>query len=231
MSKKLNINAESTEEYNYIYLENDEKLLKFKISVNGLNMINIIEKMIKNLGIYNFKVMSEKNVNLENEAGNLNVPTILLPYVGEFRLDNPLFKTKNYLIPSDSSQNKLLKFFTEKYNNNLFTRMDLETLCELKSEEISKNNMNNLEFINQLCLDMNVELVDVYDFNERVGNCVIDSLEKLVVNNDVRGILAKIRFMLYSCNINKECIEKLGLEQNFATAIKNYNEKEQQKVK
>ena len=180
-----------------------------------------------------FKIVKAagKLINLEKKVGNLNIPLSLLPYVGEFRLDNPLFKTKNYLIPSNSSENKLINFLSEKYNNNLFTRMDLETLCELKNEELSKMNMDNLGLINQLCFDMNVELVEVYDFNEKVGNSVIDSLENLVVNSGIRSVLAKLRFMLHSCSINKECIKKLGLEQNFVMAIEEYNEKVKQKIK
>lgn len=231
MLKKININAESNEEYNYIYLESDNKILKFKITVDSSNIFSALEKCLNNLNIHEFEVMSEKNINAEKEAGNLDVPLILLPYVGEFRLDNPLFKTKNYLIPTLSSNNKLLKFLNEKYKNNIFSRMDLENLCELKHEQLIKINMQNSDIIDILCFYMNVELIDVYDLNQKVGNTIIDSLDKLISNDGIRVILAKLRFILHSSDINKKCIKDLGLELNFIQAIEDYNEKQKQKNK
>lgn len=231
MIKKININAESNEEYNYIYLENDNKILKFKITVDNSNIFGALEKCLNNLSIHEFEVMSEKNINAEKAAGNLDVPLILLPYVGEFRLDNPLFKTKNYLIPTHSSDNKLLKFLNKKYKNNIFSRMDLENLCELKQEQLAKINMQNSGIIDILCFYMNVELIDVYDLNQKVGNTIIDSLDKLISNDGIRVILAKLRFILHSSDINKKCIKDLGLELNFIQAIEDYNEKQKQKNK
>lgn len=222
MLKNLNINTNNKEEYNYIYLEHDGKIYKFKINFVHTSVGYAIEKCIKDMSVYDFILVKE------DYAKCFQTPLNFLPYMGKFKLNNSFLKTKNYLYPRF---NPLLHFLSEKYSDSNITNKDLSKLYDIKKDSLKLGKNNQLEIIKQLCFATQFELVEEYDFNNKVGNKILEKFENINVNDDFKIILKKLKWILSSSYNNKRYIKELGLEEIFIQIIEENNKKQIQKVK
>lgn len=205
----------------YIFLQENGQILKFKISIEHLNITSEFENYINATDIYSFDVLTEK------EIENLIIPINLLRYIGKSRLEGNLLKTKNYLVPPITD---LTKFLSKKYkimkNTVTFDSLDLEEMCKMKQSFSSSINKKELSVIKKLCSSMNVELVEKYDLNEESIENSINNIGKLIGPDKIHVALLKTRWILYSSKNNKKLINELGLKNKFVEVI----QKEKQKT-
>lgn len=207
----------------YIYLEKDGQILKFKVSIPHLDITDAIETYLIQTIHGNFVLKSER-------YAKLYYPLNLLESVGKFKLEGNWHKTKNYYIPIP---NDLTDFLYDKYrmkesNVTLYSE-DLSKLSDLIDtyKEVDKN--LELNIINTLKSKLIVELVEVYDLDLNQLEIYIQNIEKMVGNIGSRETLYKLRNILISSEQNIDYINSLGIENKFIKAIK--KDKEKQKVK
>lgn len=210
-TKKLNF-------YDYIYLMNGNELLKFKVELNHMDVVNALEDYINTQDQYKKVIMSEK------EAQKTNIPLKFFYYLGKYKLENNKLKTKNYLVPK---QTIFLEYLTEKYKDEVVSHEDLCNLSELKEDAIEYEEDIELKLIDGLFDNIDIELVDKYVITESEIDNTIINIENLLDNEEAAVVLHKLKWMLESANDNKNNIATLGLQEKFNSAI----EKEKVKIK
>lgn len=214
----INSNLEEKEEKN-IFVESNGKLYEYEIRFNHMNVVDAIESYVKNETIYNFTLVNE------NQAKIMGTPIKFLPYMGEFKLEGSLKKTKNYLSPLVTY---FLNFLNNKYKDNIITSDDLKSLYELKKMYEKDSRINELEIFENLCYGIRVSLINTYDFNEDVGKNILLGFENRETNEEFKIVLEKIRELITVSTANNKYIKGLNLRDELLNPI---YEKEEVKKK
>lgn len=205
--------------YDYIYLMNDNELLKYKVELDHMDVVNVLEKYIDNKKSFDNVILSEK------EAKESGVPLKFLYYLGKYRLEDKFIKTKNYLAPR---QTLFLNVITEKYKDNIVGSKDLYNLSKVMFETIIEEDDDTKKLISDLFINADVELIEKLELDEKGFNSTINNIRILLNNNrQCQDVLSKLRCILDNSKLNKDYIISLGLQSKFSSAIK----KEKQKVK
>lgn len=217
--KRINKNTKD-----YIYLEKEGQILKFKVSIPHLDITSCLEDYLENLPVNKFDIRKESFIKPSIW------PLDLVRYIGKFKLEGEHFKTKNYLVPTSTGLSRLL---CEKYRhfsiNVPFYNDDLKMLNEVSKIFLEEERTFELEIINTLKSNLEVELQEIYDIDLNQLEQYIKNIEKMLGNDECRTTLSKLRDILISSGKNKSYIKELGIEYKFHEAIK--KDKEKQKVK
>lgn len=204
MLKPLIINSDLEENKDKnIYVESNGKIYEYEIIFNHMNVVDAIECYIRNESVYSFHLVDEE------QAKTIGTPIKFLPYMGDFRLEGSYKKTRNYLSPVLTY---LLNFLNNKYKDNVITNKDLKTLFELKKQYEKDSRLEGLEIIEILCHGIRVNLINMYDFNEKVGNEILLGFENKNTNKEFKIILEKIRDLIYISTSNNKYIKELNLK-------------------
>lgn len=209
----------------FIYLDTDKRILKYKANLNHMAIADAIERSIANVSVFDYKVLDKKHAELSP------VPLKFLPRLGKFKLDENMFKTQNYLVPRSTD----LMLFLNKLGKNCIngvstlTRYDLNKLYDIMMESYNNKNYSDVDIILDLCSKLNIELVDEYNINKESIFKASRIVEALTYNSETFQTLSDLSIIMNSLNTNLDQICKLGLEKKFikATRIK----KQAQKVK
>ena len=213
--KKVKINE------SFIYLEKDGKILKFKVTPDPGVVIYAIRKYIDEQKQEKLEILNKKEI-LKRE-----VPLQFYQYLGKFRLEQNILKTKNYLVPEKSP---MLELLGNKYKDNIVTNKTLKRLEQIKIDAMVDENILDLKIIDLLLENLNIYLSSEYNTNRRQLNDCIDNVDKLLYSDkEVMYVLKRLKFILETSKENKKYINKLGLKDKFDEAFKRDNEK--QKVK
>lgn len=221
-SKPIEENKENTKKlnfYDYIYLMNENELLKFKVELNHMDVVNVLEKYIDSQKQFDMCILNEK------DAKATKIPLKFLYYLGNYRLNNYLVKTKNYLVPE---QTKFLNIITEKYKDSIIVSRDLNKLNNIMFDAQCDEDDVTQNLIDLLFDSVNVELVERFEMNLGELENTINNIRTLLQNSrECQLVLSQLKYILEESKTNKEYITKLGLEYKFNKAI----EKQKQKVK
>lgn len=209
----------------FIYLDTDKRILKYKANLNHMAITEAMESCICNISIYDFRISDKKHAEMSS------VPLKFLPKLGKFKLDENMFKTQNYLVPRSTDLMLLLNRIGKNCINGVctLTRYDLNKLYEIMIESYNNKNYIEVDIILDLCSKLNIELVAEYDLNKESISKAKQIVESLTFNCETFQTLSELSIIMNSLNTNLDQICKLGLEKKFieATRIK----KQAQKVK
>ncbi|MBR6690201.1 MAG: hypothetical protein IKL65_02600 [Bacilli bacterium] len=189
----------------YIYLFKENDLFKFKVELQGMDIVNVIEEHIKMQDQEVKEIMSLK------DAEKTKIPVKFLYYLGKYKLKNNFFKTENYLVPE---QTDFLKLLIKKYRNKIVTHRDLINLNDLVNVEIDKDHVLDL------FLNAKIELIEKLSFNKEELDITINNIKALLSTNQASiSVLNKLKFIISSAEDNQELIKKLGIEDKFYAEI------------
>lgn len=195
--------------FDYIYLLKEDELLKYKVELDHMDVVNVLEKYISTQYQYSKEIMSLK------EVEKTNIPVKFLYYLGKYKLENNILKTKNYLVPE---QTEFLEFLTTKYDNEVVTSRDLNILSYLIYDE--------KKWIDYLFNNCSVELIEKYQFNKDQINNAITNIEKLLKNTEsTEDVLYKLKYIISNFEDNQKIINKLGLQEKFDKALNKHKQK------
>ena len=198
---------------------NDNELLKFKVELDHMDVVDVLEKYIDAQKSFDNVILSEKDA---KESG---VPLKFLYYLGKYRLEDNFIKTKNYLAPK---QTLFLQLITQKYTDNIVDSKDLYNLSKVMFETIVEEDDDTKKLISDLFINANVELIEKIELAEEELNSTINNVRTLLNNNrQCQDVLSKLKCILDNSKLNKDYIINLGLQSKFNSVIK----KEKQKVK
>lgn len=207
--------------YDYIYFMNGCELLKFKIELDHMDVVNVLEKYIESQRAFDKIIMSEK------ELKKAKIPLKFLYYLGNYRLENNLFKTKNYLAPK---QTEFLYVIIGKYWDAIVDSTDLYNLNYIMNNTVCNEEDDTKKLIGDLFKSANVELVEKFEISQIELMNTINNIRGLFKKNrKYQDVLTKLKCILEKSKFNKEYIYNLGLEDKFNSAIN--KEREKQKVK
>ena len=205
--------------YDYIYLTNGNELLKFKVELDHMDVVNVLEKYIDNQKSFDNVILSEK------AAKETKVPLNFLYYLGKYKLENNIIKTKNYLAPK---QTEFLEIITKKYSDSIVDSTDLNNLNEIMFDAKYYEEVATIELVYQLFDHVNVELVESFQIDTKELVKTIDNIRSLLKNSrECQLVLSNLKFILENAKANKKYIAKLGLLDKFTSVI----EEKKQKVK
>jgi len=196
--------------FDYIYLFNENELMKFKVELNHMDIVDALEKYINTQNLCRKEIMSEK------DAKKTKIPLKFLYYLGKYRLENNILKTKNYLVPK---QTEFLNLLTEKYEEEVVVRTDLYILFKAKNNAIEDEDDFKLRLIDGLFDNINIEFVDKYVITEKEIDNTIINIRTLLGTKYADDVLRKLRWMLESTIDNKRYITALGLQEKFDKAM------------
>lgn len=207
--------------YDYIYIISGNELLKFKIELVHMDVVNVLEKYI------DVQKNSDNVILSEKEARENEFPLKFLRYLGKYRLENNLFKTKNYLAPKRTA---FLDLIIEKYKDNILDAIDLDNLYYIMSDAIIFENHNKQELICELLKGASIEFVEKFEIDKEEITKTINNIRTLLKNSrESQEILSKLKWILEKSEVNKHFISKLDLREKFESAVE--LEKQKQKVK
>lgn len=207
--------------YDYIYLMNENELLKFKIELDHMDVVNVLEKYIDSQSTFDKVILSEKDLE------GTKIPLKFLYPLGNYRLENNLFKTKNYLVPK---RTEFLDIITEKYWDGMVDSTDLYNLNSILPDAVCDEDDVTKKLISDLFNSANVELVESFEMNIDEVENTINNIRTLLNNStECQNVLKKLDWILKKSKFNMEYITKLGLKDKFNNAIT--QERERQKVK
>lgn len=223
-SLEMQDNEENTKKknfYDYIYLISGNELLKFEIELDHMDVVNVLEKYIDSQKTFDKVIMSEK------ELKGTKIPLKFLYPLGNYRLENNLFKTKNYLVPN---QTEFLDVITKKYWDGIVDTTDLYNLNCIMIDAQCDEDVAIINLISDLFKSANVELVESFEMNIDEVENTINNIRTLLNNStECQNVLKKLDWILKKSKSNIEYITKLGLKDKFNSAIT--QERERQKVK
>lgn len=204
----------------YIYLEKDGQILKFKVSIPHLDITSCLESYINHLPVCEFDIMKESHVKA------FKWPLKLVKCIGNFKLEGEHFKTRNYLVPNAT---ELSSFLCQEYRKNHinvpFNTDDLKVLNQVNEIYLAEGNSFELDIIDILKSNIEVELEEVYDIDLNQLELYIKNIEKMLGNDESSKTLTKLRNILISSKKNKTYIEELGLQEKFDQAMNKNNQK------
>lgn len=207
--------------YDYIYLISGNELLKFEIELDHIDVVNVLEKYIDSQKTFDKVIMSEK------ELKGTKIPLKFLYPLGNYRLENNLFKTKNYLVPN---QTEFLDVITKKYWDGIVDTTDLYNLNCIMIDAVCDEDDVTKKLIGDLFESANVELVERFEISQVELMNTINNIKDLFKNGrEYQDVLSKLKWVLEKSKSNMEYITKLGLKDKFNNAIT--QERERQKVK
>ena len=201
--------------YDYIFLCDDETVLKFKLYISSEDVGNVIRYYLNNINPCELEL-----VNYKKALNSTNIPLRFLPKVGKVGIKDKIFNTDSYLVPN-AEDNTLELLLSDIYKCNFIN----STYLNLISENLELEKPLNKNVSKKLLSLVELELVDVYDIQNGNLNVIIDD-EKIFDN---KSILKQIIWVLTTSKQNLKLIEKLNLKDMFLVCAKNYNVK--QKVK
>ena len=223
-SMEMQDNEENTKKknfYDYIYLISGNELLKFEIELDHMDVVNVLEKYIDSQKTFDKVIMSEK------ELKGTKIPLKFLYPLGYYRLENNLFKTKNYLVPN---QTEFLDVTTKKYWDGIVNTTDLYNLNCIMTDAVCDENEVTKKLISNLFKSANVELIERFEIDtEELGKTIYFIRNLLKNGRECQDVLSKLRWILERSKSNIEYITRLGLKDKFNDAI--IQERERQKVK
>lgn len=209
----------------FIYLDTDKRILKYRAKLNHLAITDAIEECIANISVYSYEVLDKKHAEMSA------IPLKFLPKVGKFKLAENIFKTQNYLVPRSTDLMKLLNKIGKNCINGVctLTRYDLNKLYEIMMESFNNKKYSEVDIILDLCSKLNIELVDEYNINKELIFKASRIVESLTYNSETFQTLSDLSIIMNSLNTNLDQICKLGLEKKFIEAVR--VKKQAQKVK
>ena len=225
ITNKKNKRKESDD---FIYLLRNGNIFKVKVKLDFYEVECALVNYMLKIGPNNFKIESEKEINKRG------IEKDLLKYIGKFRLEKNMLKTKNYLVPKETT---LFNLLVKKSTNVIVTANDLEqleTIVYLAKEdttqpgiieEVDMSEKDVLEVIYKMFDFVDIEVVDNYFVNKNVVNKTIDNIEKIFGNNETaQKLLCDLKYIITSSNENKQNIIGLKLQNKFNEAIDLYEE-------
>lgn len=195
----IEIGGDHTDEdsfYHFICIQRYNEILKFKITINHMDVVDAIEDYIKTEDTYNFRVMCEEHVKLLYK-----IKPSFFPFVGKYRLENDIKKTNNYFVPE---KKPLLEELIDLYNNGVYLDT-LNNLNSIKNELKKNNNKTQLLILENLCSKFSLELVEKYN---------VEALEKTLnhSNNLInKDDLNKMKWILKTSQENEAIFNNLNL--------------------
>lgn len=203
--------------FDYIYLISGNELLKFEIELDHMDVVNVLEKYIDSQKTFDKVIMSEK------ELKGTKIPLKFLYPLGNYRLENNLFKTKNYLVPEKTP---FLDVITEKYWDGIVDTTDLYDLNCIKTDAVYDEDDATIKLISGLFENANVELIERFEIDTEELDKTIYFIRNLLKNNrECKDVLNELRWILEKSKSNMEYITKLGLKDKFNKAIENSKQK------
>ena len=184
--------------YDSICIRHNNEILNVKITINHMDIVDVIENYVKTEDTYNFRVMCEEDVKL------LRIRPSFFPFIGKYRLENSIRKTNNYFVPEKTP---LLEELIDLYNDNHIYYISLNNLNLINNELIKNNNGTRLLILKKLCSKFSLELLEKYN---------IESLEKIInySNNLInKDDLNKMKWILKSSKENELIFNSLGLNE------------------
>jgi len=199
--------------YDYIFLENSGELLKYKIILNHMSIVDAIDRYINDTPYENIQIVKEKDVK------KIGLPISWFRHVGKFQLGDNILSTNNYMCPPFKL---FFRVLADKYKNELVTTKDLYNLSFCYKNKYLKDLFKNV----------NIELINKYKLNEKLED-QINTIENIVGNKiDSIDTLQNLKWILESSKKNKMYIKKLELTEHFNESKRVYiKEKQRQKIK
>lgn len=199
----------------YIYLLNDDKILKLLVYVNPVLVRKLFEKLIDNMDEKQFKIVDRKTM----YKLNLLMP---MPYVGKYKLENRVIKTENFKVPFGTDDNcSFLYLLNSIYDNISLTREDIIDLNHYKTKYIHKFCFTSLKNLQdkqtKICAEIIQELlanIEIYVLEEYDKNKLSQSLEYIdfittMENLNIKETLIKLKEILTEAEANKTLFDSL----------------------
>lgn len=174
----------------------DDKIYKFKITFEHMDVVNLIEEYINTLDRDFFVLKPEDSLN-SNFLGKK-----FFPYMGKYRLKGKLKATDNYLEPP---MTKTLEVLFSIYSNNIVKRSDFMYIN------------GNAKFIKNFFDKANIELYDIYTLEEI--NTSLNLLDKLEAGIRLTDSYLVIKNLLTEAKNNNSKIKSLDVNDKFEEAI------------
>lgn len=216
----------------YIYLLNDDKILKLLVYVNPALVRKLFEKLIDNMDEKQFKIVDRKTMY------KLNL-LMLMPYVGKYKLENRVIKTENFKVPFAMDDNcSFLYLLNSIYDNISLTREDIIDLYHYKVKYIDKfcfTSLKNLpdkqtricaEIIKELLANLNIQIIEEYDKNKLSQSLEYIDFITTMENLNIKETLIKLKEILTEAEVNKTFFDSLMIK----VKLEDKNEKTKSKV-
>lgn len=187
----------------YIYLQEENKILKFDVGFSYFEVLRILERYINYRDINDYTIITHKELE-EN-----NIPTGVLPYLGKFRLEGNFRRTNNYLAPKESDH--LFLWLCEKLEERTLFSQDLECLYKTAKLAFEDGEEEQLQIIKDLIEKVGLAFIESYtvDYNELSNK--INELE----NKGDKSKLNELKWIIETAKENKKYLKSLGLYDKF----------------
>jgi len=182
----------------YIYLEDDGKILKYSVGFGWMDILKLLERYINNHNITDLYIVSEE------QANKNYLPLNVIPYVGRFKLDGSFKKTNNYLAPKTS---RMLLWLCKKNKDQEVLSEDLNSLFILAKEAYTNHDKEKLSFMKDIVNNMKYSFID--------GNLDVKQIEELIKYEKNEKKLAELKWILETSRLNKKYLRSFGLEDKF----------------
>lgn len=189
--------------YNYIYLKQGNKLLKFDVWCSYSEILKILEKYTNEKPAADYRIMTHKEV-IKN-----NIPFNVIPYLGKFRLQGNYMKTDNYLVPKE--ENYLFSWLCDRCDEITVVNRDLEILYNIAKLNYIDEDYETLKIIKRIIGTIKLNLVGSYTINSEQ----IEDVKKLIKEEKDNTKLQQLKWILKSSKENKKYIKAFGLEDKF----------------
>lgn len=190
-----------------IFIENDNFVYEVKFTFNHMDIVNAIEEYISDINVYNFEVKSEEMILEEGMVKKF------FPYVGKFKIDGSRKVTNNYFVPICS---ELLNILFLLYNDAVLLENSFSYIDRLYTLGIQTEASKTTEFIKKFLSNMQIDIVNKYSVEELSYS--LDCLIK-IEGIEISKTYSSLKQLLEASNINKERINRLGLNDKFIDAI------------
>lgn len=207
----IDINKETKETSLLKYcvcVEINEKIYKFKITFEHMDIVNLIEYYTKTLDRNFFKMKPESS---------LNNPLMkkYFPYAGKYRLKGKLIATDNYFVPPTTGTLEMLF--------SIYENETLEQSQFIYLGKIYEMSNGKVDFVKKIFDKANIELFDIYtleEFNTSLN--LLDRISGGIRLNDAYFVLKEL---LIQSKENNKRINDLGITDKFINAIENGSKK------
>ena len=192
-----------------VCVEFNEKIYKFKITFEHMDIVDLIEDYISTLNRELFVLKSEDN--LTNKVYGKK----FFPYMGKYRLKGNLIKTDNYLEPPITGT---LEILFSIYQTNTLKQSSFNYINRVYEMSKGKD-----EFTKRFFDKANIEVFDVYTLEEI--NTSLNLIDKLDVGIRLNDAYFTLKEWLYNAKECNKKIKNLDMTDKFLNAIENGTKK------
>lgn len=191
-----------------VCVEINNKIYKFKITFEHMDIVDLIEEHVKTLDRGFFEMKPESS---------LNSPLMkkFFPYAGKYRLKGKLVATDNYFVPPTTG---MLEILFSIYENDT-----LEQSQFIYIGKISKISNSKINFLKSFFDKANIELLDMYTLEE--FNTTLNLLDNIKAGIKVTDTYFTLKELLIFSKESNKIINDLGITDKFINAIEKGSKK------